>query len=62
MFLCDKALYVIEDRLIFGLIFHGSLLHRGCDRNGQDLRLRPPDAASTDILTNKKETVRATLH
>ena len=62
MFLCNEALYVIEDRLIFGLIFHGSLLHRGCDWNGQNMRLRPPDTASTDILTNKKETARATLH
>jgi len=62
MFLCDEALYVIENRLIFGLIFHGSLLHRGCDRNGQDLRLHPHDTSSTDNLTNKKETARATLH
>ena len=53
---------MIEDRLIFDLIFHESVLSRGCERNGQDLRLRPPDTASTDILTNKKETARATLH
>ena len=62
VFLCDKVLNMIEDRLIFDLILHESLLHRGCDRNGQDLRLRPHDTASTDNLTNKKETARATLH
>jgi len=62
MFLCDEALYVIEDWLIFGLIFHGSLLHRGYDRNSQDLRRRPPGTPSTDILTNKKDTTQATLH
>jgi hypothetical protein len=62
VFLFDKALNMIEDRLIFDLILHESLLPRGCDRNGQDLTLLPPDTASTEILTNKKETARATLH
>jgi hypothetical protein len=45
VFLFDKALNVIEDRLISGLILHDSLLRRGCDRNGQDLMLRPPETA-----------------
>jgi hypothetical protein len=45
VFLCDKALNIIEDRLIFDLILHESLLPRGCDRNGQDLMLRPPETA-----------------
>jgi hypothetical protein len=45
MFLCDKVLNVIEDRLIFDLILHESLLQRGCDRNGQALMLRPPETA-----------------
>jgi len=35
VFLCDKVLNMIEDRLIFALILHESLLQRGCDRNGQ---------------------------
>ena len=43
--LCDKVLNMIEDRLIFDLIFHESLLPRGCDRNGQVLMLRPPKTA-----------------
>jgi hypothetical protein len=42
VFLCDKTLDMIEDRLIFELIFHESLLPRGCDWNGQALMLRPP--------------------
>ena len=43
VFLCDEVLNMIEDRLIFDLILHESLLHRGCDRNGQgSLMLRPP--------------------
>jgi hypothetical protein len=42
VFLFDKALNIIEDRLIFDLILHESLLPRGCDRNGQALMLRPP--------------------
>jgi hypothetical protein len=45
VFLCDKALNMIEDRLIFDLIFHESILQRGCDRNGQGLMLRPPETA-----------------
>ena len=36
---------MIEDRLIFDLIFHESLLPHGCDRNGQALMLRPPETA-----------------
>jgi hypothetical protein len=40
VFLCDKTLNVIEDRLIFDLVVHESLLQRECDRKGQDLRLR----------------------
>jgi hypothetical protein len=42
VFLCDKVLDMIEDRLIFDLILHESLLQRGCDRNYQTLMLRPP--------------------
>jgi hypothetical protein len=42
VFFCDKALNMIEDRLIFELIFHESLLPRGCDRNDHGLMLRPP--------------------
>jgi hypothetical protein len=34
VFLCDKVLNMIEDRLISDLILHESLLQRGCDRNG----------------------------
>ena len=45
MFLCDKVLNMIEDRLIFDLILHESLLQRGCDRNGQAVMLRPPETA-----------------
>ena len=45
VFLCDKALNMIEDRLIFDLILHESLLPRGCDGNGQALMLRPPETA-----------------
>ncbi len=43
---------MIKDRLIFDLVLHESPFTADCDRNGQDLRLRPPDTASTDILTN----------
>jgi len=43
--LCDKALNMIEDRLIFGLILHDSFLQRGRDRNNQALMLRPPETA-----------------
>jgi len=32
-----------EDRLIFALIFHESLLPRGSGRNGQALMVRPPE-------------------
>jgi len=42
VFLCHKVLNMIEDRLIFDLILHESLLPRGCDRNGQALMLRSP--------------------
>jgi hypothetical protein len=45
VFLCNKVLNMIEDRLIFALILHESLLPRGCDRNGQALMLRPPETA-----------------
>ena len=45
VFLCHKVLNMIEDRLIFDLIFHESLLHRGCDRNGQASMLRLPETA-----------------
>jgi hypothetical protein len=45
VFLFDKALNMIEDRLISNLILHESLLPRGCDRNGQALMLRPPETA-----------------
>ena len=45
VFLYDKALNMIEDRLIFGLILHESILQRGCDRNGQAVMLRPPETA-----------------
>jgi hypothetical protein len=47
---------MIEDRLIFDLILHESLLPRGCDRNGQALMLRPPETAvnrcSADMMTS----------
>lgn len=43
VFLCDKVLNMSEDRQIFDLILHESLLPRGCDRNGQALMLRPPE-------------------
>jgi hypothetical protein len=35
VFLCDKALNIIEDRLIPDLILHESLLSRGYDRTGR---------------------------
>lgn len=41
VFLCDKILNMIEDRLILDLILHESLLHRGYDRNGDSFMLRP---------------------
>ena len=50
VFLCHKVLNMIEDRLIFDLILHESLLPRGCDRNGQDLMLRPPRNCSQPVL------------
>jgi hypothetical protein len=43
VFLFDKVLNVIENRLIFDLILHESLLLRGCDRNGHNFMLRPPE-------------------
>ena len=45
MFFCDKSLNMIEDRLIFDLIFHENLLPHTCDRNGLALMLRPPETA-----------------
>jgi hypothetical protein len=45
VFLCDKTLNVIEDRLVFDLILHENLLARGCDRIGQAFMLRPPETA-----------------
>lgn len=42
MLLCDQALDMIEDRLIFDVILHESLLEHGCDRSGQAFMLRPP--------------------
>jgi hypothetical protein len=45
VFLFDKALNMIEDRLIFDLILHESLLPHGCEWNGQALMLRPPETA-----------------
>src|SRR5262245_42429636 len=42
VFLFDKALNMIEDRLIFDLILHESLLPRGCDWIDQAVMLRPP--------------------
>jgi hypothetical protein len=35
VFLFDKVLNMIEDRLILDLILHESLLQRGCDWTGQ---------------------------
>jgi hypothetical protein len=46
MFLCDKALNVIENRLIFRLILHEILLQRRCDRNCQDVMLLPAKLAA----------------
>jgi hypothetical protein len=43
---CDKALNMIEDRLI--LILHENLLHRGCDRNDHNLCYAPQRRRSTD--------------
>jgi hypothetical protein len=40
---CDKALNMIENRLVFGLLFHGSLLSRGYDENGHKFMLRPSE-------------------
>ncbi len=45
VFLCHKVLNMIEDRLIFDLILHESLLPRGCDWNGHALMVRPPETA-----------------
>ena len=41
VFLCDKALNIIEDRLIPDLILHEIFLSHGYDRNGHDFMLRP---------------------
>ena len=43
VFLCDKALNMVEDGLI--VILHENLLHRGCDRNDSRFMLRPADTA-----------------
>jgi hypothetical protein len=53
VFLFDKALNMIEDRLIFDLILHESLLPRGCDWNGQALMLRPPETAVNRCSANR---------
>jgi len=52
VFLFDKALNIIEDRLILDLILHGSLFHRGCDRNGYNLCYAHPKLRSTDAQGN----------
>ena len=56
VFLCDKVLNVIKDRLIFDLTLHESLLPRGCDWNGQGLMLRPPETevnrCSANMMTS----------
>jgi hypothetical protein len=44
VFLFHKVLNMIEDRLILDLILHESLLSRGCDRNGDNFMLRPPES------------------
>ena len=68
--LCDKVLNMIEDRLIFDLIFHESLLPRRCDRNGQTLMLRPPETtvnrcsgqhSGPGVGCQKKENVPGTI-
>lgn len=38
----DQALNMIEDRLIFDVILHESLLQRGCSRHEYVLIVRPP--------------------
>ena len=43
LFLSDKALNIIEDRLIPELILHERLLSRGYARNGHDFMLRPTE-------------------
>ena len=52
VFLCHEALNMIEDRLIFDLILHDSLLPRGCDWNGQALMLSPPESAVNRCSAN----------
>jgi hypothetical protein len=52
VFLCDKALNMIEDRLIFDLILHESLLPRGRDWDDQALMLRPPETSVNRRSTN----------
>jgi hypothetical protein len=56
VFLFDKTLNMIEDRLIFDLILHESLLPRGCDWNGQAVMLRLPETAvnrgSANMMTS----------
>jgi hypothetical protein len=41
VFLCDKALNIIEDRLIPDLILHERLLSRGYDRKGARFYVTP---------------------
>ena len=43
LFLCDKALNIIEDWLIPDMILHESIPSRGYDRNGHDFMLRPTE-------------------
>jgi hypothetical protein len=62
VFLCDKVLNMIEDRLIFDLILHESLLPRGCDRNGQAAVLPTQNCGQPMLLMTRWETTWATLH
>jgi hypothetical protein len=53
VFLCDKALNMIEDGLIFGLILHKSLLRHRCDRKVR-IFYAHPKLRSTDALDDEK--------
>ena len=48
LFLCDKALNIIEDGLIPDLFLHESLLSRGYDPNEHDFRVRPTETGVND--------------